>query len=143
MRSSRYLLVAGAAVAACLLITTAAEASVAVQIDPSALLLARGAAVRLTAEVSCSAPSVDQYLEIDLTQSRGNTVTQGYGDTESFTCDGTSQSVAVDVTPYGSPFHIGPGYAQAYLNVCHATYKGRCISFERAQSSAVVQVSRS
>ena len=89
-----------------------------VEIEDTALLLGNGAAVLISAEVTCDSTTAFKSLSVQLTQRAGNRILQGFNSTEAFVCDGTPQTVEVAVSASGRPFRKGVAAAQATLFAC-------------------------
>jgi hypothetical protein len=83
-----------------------------------ASLLARGAAVLVSAEVTCDPTTTSKSLSVQLTQRAGNRIVQGFNSTDAFVCDGTPQTVEVAVSAQNRPFRKGAAVAQATLFAC-------------------------
>jgi hypothetical protein len=89
-----------------------------VEIEDMASLLARGAAVLVSAEVTCDPTTTSKSLSVQLTQRAGNRIVQGFNSTDAFVCDGTPQTVEVAVSAQNRPFRKGAAVAQATLFAC-------------------------
>jgi hypothetical protein len=89
-----------------------------VEIEDTASLLAKGAAVLISAEVTCDPTTTYKSLSVQLTQRVGNQVVQGFNSTDAFVCDGTPQTVELAVSASNRPFRKGAAVAQATLFAC-------------------------
>ncbi len=117
-------LAASAAMAALLVgSATAASATHTVEVD-NGTVLAKGAAVIVPVTVTClpgttpfppfpGSPSVG----VSLTQRSGNRIAQGFG-SASVVCDGTPQTVNVQLTASQAPFKNGTALATASMTQC-------------------------
>jgi len=129
-------LAASAAIAAMLVgSATAASATHSVQLDGTASLVGKGAAVTVPVTVTC-APSPypgpfpspfpppfpgSSRVAVQVTERSGNRIAQGYG-SASAVCDGTPHTVDVQVTAQGAPFKHGDAVATATMTVCDYFY---------------------
>jgi hypothetical protein len=118
------------AVAAAVLVAALAPAGVAmatdsegtIEIHEQATLLARGAAVGVVVTVTCSPEFGREYLYLTLTQRQGNEVVQSGTSGVLVDCDGTPQTMDVNVQAGQAPFRRGPAFVSARMYVCNADY---------------------
>ena len=99
---------------------TPASAQTASSVDvTSVTLVARGAAVEVTATVTCEAGST-AYLSFVVTQRSGSGIAQGYG-YKQIVCTGEPQAVTVLVAAQagGERFRKGTAVVTTYLAVCN------------------------
>jgi hypothetical protein len=94
-----------------------------VQVESPARLVARGAAVDVTLEVTCNAtPNADVFVNV--TQHSGSGVAQGFG-FESVGCTGSGEQVVVRVQASGGrAFKQGTAVASAEIFGCRPTICG-------------------
>jgi hypothetical protein len=120
MNKQVHLTTALALATAILLIPTLAIAQPTgtVEIEDTAPLLAKGAAVLVSAEVTCDPTTTFKSLSMQLTQRVGNQIVQGFNSTNVFVCDGTPQTVELVVSASGRPFRKGVALAHATLFAC-------------------------
>ena len=96
----------------------------------SAELVAKGAGVLVSAEVTCTVGSNSHlFADAFLIQRAGNKTTQGSGfsSSDGLTCDGTPQSIQVLVTPFEKIFRQGAAIVRfdatacdEFFNVCES-----------------------
>jgi hypothetical protein len=93
-----------------------------------ATLLARGAAVRLTIEVTCTAISPNPFVDelcAGFGQRVGKDITGG-GDCifneEPIECDGTPRVFDVSAVPGDRPFKKGVGLGDAFVEICNEDF---------------------
>ena len=120
---------AASAAIATLLIGSAAPASAthAVEVADSGTLVAKGAGVIVPVTVVCEPggvvfppfpfPPGGSFVSVSVTQRSGNRIAQGYGGT-SVVCNGTPQTVDVQVTPSQAPFKHGTALVTASMTQC-------------------------
>jgi hypothetical protein len=104
-------------------VATPASAQTAPSVEvSSATVVARGAALDLTATVTCGAGYIG-YLSINVTERSGSGIAQGYGST-SFVCTGEPQTVTVSLIAQGSgaPFRVGTAVLNASISACSPDY---------------------
>ncbi|MCA1690705.1 MAG: hypothetical protein ABR540_13785 [Acidimicrobiales bacterium] len=83
-------------------------------------LVSRGAGVSVPVEVTCGEGGEVAFVDVRLTQRRGNRVSTGFGSTQ-VTCTGSPQTVDVLVTAQNGSFKKGPALAEAHLVACNPT----------------------
>jgi hypothetical protein len=91
-----------------------------VNVADQGLLVAKGAGVRVSVEVTCDSPGGDLFVDVILTQHSGNTDAEGVGGV-SGTCDGTPQTFEFHVAAgqlSEKVFSKGPATAQFNVGVC-------------------------
>jgi hypothetical protein len=92
-----------------------------VQVESPARLVARGAAVDVPLEVTCSGTSTADVF-INVSQKAGSGVAQGFGFT-SVGCTGSGQQVVVRAQASGGKtFKQGPAVASAEISGCTANF---------------------
>ena len=107
-----------------------------VEIQDTATLAARGAAVLVTVTVTC--PAGEQaYLQVGVSQRRASRAANGFGSTE-FVCTGEPQTVTVPVLASNATFKKGVAFATAQLFVCGRFF---CGSVSDAEEITLVQAS--
>ncbi len=91
-----------------------------VQVESSATLVARGAAVDVPLEVTCNATGT-AFVSLSLTQRSGSGVASGFGST-SVGCTGSGQQIVVRVLPSsaGKTFKQGTAVATAEISGCNS-----------------------
>jgi hypothetical protein len=120
-------LAASAATAALLIgSATVASASHTVEVGDTGTLVAKGAAVVVPVTVTCQ-PGTTPFppfpfpggpsVSVTLTQRTGNRIAQGFGGAP-VVCDGTPQTVNVQLTASQAPFKHGPAAVTASLTQC-------------------------
>jgi len=88
-----------------------------VRIQPTATLVARGAAVDAGVEVTCAGAS-NAYLSVSIVQRVGSEVATGYGSTQ-VGCTNQRQTVLVRVmASQGKAFKKGTAAADAQISAC-------------------------
>jgi hypothetical protein len=105
-----------------------------VEIQDTATLAARGAAVLVTVTVTCPAGE-EAYLQVGVSQRRGSRAANGFGSTE-FVCTGEPQTVTVPVLASNATFKKGVAFATAELFVCGRFF---CGSVSDAEEITLVQ----
>lgn len=124
-------LAASAAIAMLIGSASVASATHTVELGDTATLVAKGAAVLVPVEVTCSAgelpppppfpfppfPPFPSSVSVQLTQRSGNSIAQGTGGTN-VVCDGTTQTVNVQLIAQGAPFKNGTALATASVFAC-------------------------
>jgi hypothetical protein len=90
-----------------------------IAVGPTAKLVARGAAidVPLTVSLTCEEGFDVGIVEITVVQARGQRLVGGSGQ-ETFTCNGTTQTVTVRIAAGSAPFHGGSALVTAALLQC-------------------------
>jgi hypothetical protein len=92
-----------------------------VQVE-SGTLVARGAAVDVVVEVTCSSPQA--FVDVSLTQRAGSQIARGFGST-TVGCTGAAQRVVVTVTASGDKaFRKQAAVAKATISGCVETVCG-------------------
>lgn len=113
-----------------------ASATHTVELGDRATLLAKGAGVVVPVEVTCEGqvppppppfpfpfppfPPFPSSVSVQLTQRSGNSIAQGSGGAN-VVCDGTTQTVNVQLTAQGAPFKNGTALATATVFACDST----------------------
>jgi hypothetical protein len=91
-----------------------------VQVESPAQVVARGAAVDVTLEVTCNSP--EAFVQVTVTQRSGSGVAQGSG-SESVGCTGSGQQVVIRVQTFGAKvFKQGTAVASASIFGCTANF---------------------
>jgi hypothetical protein len=93
-------------------------ATVSVEVQDAATLVARGAAVLVPVEIVCPVGSSFRSVSVQVTQRAGSGIASGSGGTGDFTCTGSTQVVEVLVPAQGQAFKKGEAVAQASLFLC-------------------------
>lgn len=90
-----------------------------IEVGPTAKLVARGAAVDVpfTVSLACEEGFDVGLVQASVIQARGQRLVTGSGE-ETFTCDGTTQTVTVRVFAGNAPFHGGTALVTASLLQC-------------------------
>jgi hypothetical protein len=90
-----------------------------IQVGPTAKLVARGAAVDVpfTVSLTCEEGFDVGLVQASVVQPRGQRLVTGSGE-ETFTCDGTTQTVTVRVFAGNAPFQGGSALVNASLLQC-------------------------
>jgi hypothetical protein len=88
-----------------------------IEIEDTATLAARGAAVLVDVTVTCPADSDFAELSVEVSQRRGGRTASGFGFVE-VTCTGEPQTITVPVLAFNAPFRQGVAFATARLFVC-------------------------
>ena len=105
---------------------TGASASHSLDIGDSGTLIAKGAGVIVPVTVECQAGTVPfppfpfpggPGLSVTVTQRSGNRIAQGSGGAP-VVCDGTPQTVNVQITPSQAPFKHGTALVTASMTQC-------------------------
>ena len=123
---------ASAAIAALVIgSATVASATHTVELGDRANLVTKGVAVLVPVEVTCLAapfppppvpippfpPFPGSSVSVSMSQRSGNRIAQGFG-TASVVCNGTPQTVNVQVMAQQAPFKSGTALATAAMSVC-------------------------
>jgi hypothetical protein len=93
-------------------------ATVSVEVQDEATLVARGAAVLVPVEITCPVGSNFRSVSVQVTQRAGSGIASGSSGTGDFTCTGSTQVVEVLVPAQGQAFKKGEAVAQASLFLC-------------------------
>lgn len=103
----------------------AASAATTLQVDKTAKLVARGAALSVTVVVTCDPSTMSPEpkppapsLSVQVTERVGRTVENGYGSASDVVCDGTPHTVPVWVTAQSRGFRRGVAFAKADIFSC-------------------------
>lgn len=90
-----------------------------IAVGPTAKRVARGAAVDvpLTVSLTCEEGFDVGIVQVDVVQAQGQRLVRGSGQ-ETFTCNGTTQTVTVRVAALNAPFHGGSALVTAALLQC-------------------------
>ena len=94
-----------------------------VEIEDTATLAARGAAVLVTVTVTCPAGE-EAYLQVGVSQRRGSRAANGFGYVDTLVCTGEPQTVTVPVLASNATFKKGVAFATAQLFVCGRFFCG-------------------
>jgi hypothetical protein len=100
-----------------------------IEIEDTATLAARGAAVLVQVTVTCPADSDFADLSVEVSQRRGGRIANGFGFT-SVTCTGEPQTITVEVLAFGAPFRQGVAFARATLFACGPSFCGQVTDAE-------------
>jgi hypothetical protein len=107
----------------------------AIAVQSPATLVARGAAVDVTVEVTCNVHDPSAYVK--LTERSGNWLVNGEGLLQLPACTGSPQRVVVRVIAQGQrPFAMGTGLASASISGCD--YIGSVCGYE--STSATIKI---
>jgi hypothetical protein len=93
-----------------------------VQVESPARLLARGAAVEVPLEVTCTSEQ-PAWVDVFVTQRVGGKIAQGYGNAQ-VGCTRQGQDIRITVTAYGNAFRAGTAFAEATIFGCAPTFCG-------------------
>jgi hypothetical protein len=85
-------------------------------------LVARGAVVVVPVTVTCAPGGEFPFVQVTLTQRRGNRVARGFGFIEGFGCTGFPTTVGVNVTAENLVFRRGIAFAQATLSLSYGGF---------------------
>ena len=111
---------------AVLSIPTLATAATTINVVDQAPLVAKGAGVLVSVEVTCDpsfGPGSHLFANASLVQRAGNSTTNGFGGINNdINCDGTPQTFQILVTASGNIFRKGPAIAQASETVCDPSF---------------------
>jgi hypothetical protein len=90
-----------------------------IAVGPTAKLVARGAAidVPLTVSLTCEEGFDVGIVDVTVVQAQGQRLVTGSGQ-ETFTCNGTTQTVTVRAGALNAPFHGGSALVTATLLQC-------------------------
>jgi hypothetical protein len=107
---------------AALAATAAALPTVSAELDGTAPLVAKGAAVDVGVSYSCSSDAAFADISVSLTQRvGGGRLASGSAGTSNLVCDGTEHTALVRVTAFGAAaFKKGDAAAQGFLEACLA-----------------------
>ena len=105
-----------------LLVITAGPANAqtgTIEVGPTAKRVARGAAVDVpfTVSLTCEEGFDVGLVQVDVVQAQGQRLVRGSGE-ETFTCNGTTQTVTVRAVAGNAPFHGGSALVTATLLQC-------------------------
>jgi hypothetical protein len=93
-----------------------------IEIEDTATLAARGAAVLVEVTVTC--PAGEQtFLNVGISQRRGSRAASGFGFVE-FTCTGAPQTLTVPVLAFNATFKQGVAFATAEMFICTRFFCG-------------------
>jgi hypothetical protein len=93
-----------------------------IEIEDTATLAARGAAVLVEVTVTC--PAGEQtFLSVGVSQRRGSRAASGFGFVE-FTCTGAPQTLTVPVLANNATFRQGVAFATAEMFICTRFFCG-------------------
>ena len=95
-----------------------------IEVGDEATVIAKGAGVIVPVDVTCEAGATG-FVNVEITQSRGRHVANGFGFTE-VACEGTTQTVEVLVTAQDGAFKRGSALVEAYLAVCPQDFFSPC-----------------
>jgi hypothetical protein len=94
-----------------------------VQVESPARLVARGAAVEVPLEVTCTSEE-PAFVDVSVTQRVGNKIARGFGNAR-VGCTRQGQQIRVTVTAFSSnAFRTGTAFAEATIFGCAPTFCG-------------------
>jgi hypothetical protein len=105
---------------------TVASAQHTVELGDTGTVIAKGAGAVVPVEVTCLPSEIPPFpfppfpgsgVSVQLTQRSGNRIAQGFG-SANVVCDGTPQTVYVQVTAQQAPFKNGQALATATMYHC-------------------------
>jgi hypothetical protein len=93
-----------------------------IEIEDTATLAARGAAVLVEVTVTCPAGE-EAFLQVGVSQRRGSRAATGFGFVE-YTCTGAPQTLTVPVLANNATFRQGVAFATAETFICTRFFCG-------------------